>query len=99
MVFIEFTQNTINMILMKVNTLGPAAIEEIVRRVDQGRIPPGQIDESVERLLRLKVKYGLFEEPTLDRETLRNRVGAPQQIETCRKLARKTALPRRAPPS
>ena len=85
-----------DMILMKVNELIPAAIEEIARRVREGRIPEEQICESLERILKLKVKYGLFEEPLLakkfDGEKVLSVVGSAEHVEAGRKLARRATL-------
>ena len=81
-----------DMILMKVNKLIPDAIDEIARRVDDGRIPQQQIDESVERILNLKVKYGLFDIPELDVDKAMTVVGSAEMEDAGRKLAQRAVL-------
>ena len=81
-----------DMILMKVNKLIGPAIEAIKKLVTDGRITEERINESAERILRLKVKYGLFERPELDREKVLSAVGSEEHVEAGRKLARRAVL-------
>ncbi len=44
----------------------PGAIEWIKRYLDDGRIPAGELDDHVRRVLRLKWDWGMFESPKVD---------------------------------
>jgi beta-N-acetylhexosaminidase len=78
-----------DMILMKVNELIPAAIKEIAGRVRSGRITEERINESVERIMDLKSRYGLFDPPEFPKEKFQASVGTSEQIETGARLARR----------
>ncbi len=81
-----------DMILMKVNELIPDAIQEIKKYVEKGRIPQEQIDNSVRKILDMKKRYGLFEEPKFDAETVRKTVGGEKQKKTAIRLAERATL-------
>ncbi len=53
------------------------AYEAILKAVEDGTIPPERIDESVRRIIRLKLKYGLTDEPA-DPDALHNVVGTEE---------------------
>ena len=46
----------------------PECVNQIVSLVEAGEIPMSRIDDAVRRILRLKLRLGLFEEPVWDRE-------------------------------
>ncbi len=54
------------------------AIDAIVRAVESGRVAAARIDESVRRILELKVRTGAVSQPLVSLETLRDVVGAPE---------------------
>ena len=81
-----------DLLLMKVNKLIPTAVEAVKKRIAAGRIKEENINESLERLLNLKLKYGLFEGPEFSAEKVRQNVGTPEIVETGRRLARRAAL-------
>jgi beta-glucosidase len=56
---------------------GEACPEVIVGLVRGGRVPEARIDQSVRRLLRLKFRLGLFDNPYLDAETAARVAGNP----------------------
>jgi beta-N-acetylhexosaminidase len=61
-------------------------IERIAEAVLDGRIDPEQIDQSIRRILRLKMKYCLFEKPQVDLGQISSRVNTPQNIATSEKI-------------
>jgi len=81
-----------DMILMKVNKELTPAVEETKRFIREGKITEEQITRSAERVLRIKEKYGMFDRKPLDKEQVLANVGNPEQQETGRRLARKSAL-------
>ncbi len=46
----------------------PECVNDIVALVEEGKIPMSRVDDAVRRILRLKVRLGLFENPTWERE-------------------------------
>ncbi|MCL4236592.1 MAG: glycoside hydrolase family 3 C-terminal domain-containing protein, partial [Deltaproteobacteria bacterium] len=56
-----------------------AQIEAVAIAVEDGRIEPARIDESVRRILALKMKYCLFENPFREAEGAGARVDTPAQ--------------------
>lgn len=81
-----------DMILMKVNEKILASIDAIKKSIKAGQISEEQIDNSVRRLLELKVKYGCFEEPKFSKADVLKKVGTPEQVKTGRQLARRAVL-------
>ncbi len=81
-----------DMILMKVNQQIPPAIDEIVRRVGEGIIPEKQIDDSLERILDMKARFGLFDVPELDVDKAMTIVGSDEMEQAGRKLAQRATL-------
>ena len=60
---------------------GPVTfIETLVSLVEDGEVPIQRIDESVRRILELKGKLGLFEEPTVDESKIDDVLGGAQDI-------------------
>ena len=54
---------------MVMDPYDPACVDDIVALVQEGRISQARLDDAVRRVLRLKVRLGLFEKPTWeDRE-------------------------------
>ena len=81
-----------DLLLMKVNKLIPEAVEEVKKRIASGTITEEQINNSVEKLLKLKLKYGLFAKPPYSQKRIEQNVATPGQIEAGIKLARRAAL-------
>lgn len=81
-----------DMILMKVNHELTPAVEETKRFLREGRLTEEQVTASVEKVLKLKQKYGMFERKPFDRDAVTAVVGTPAQVETGRRLAQKSVL-------
>ncbi len=62
-----------------------AFISNTIAQVESGEIPMGRINDAVTRILRVKVRYGLFEQP---KPSLRKYAGSTDALEA-RALARK----------
>lgn len=60
-------------------------ISNTIAQVESGEIPMGRIDDAVTRILRVKVRYGLFEQP---KPSLRKHAGSTDALEA-RALARR----------
>jgi beta-N-acetylhexosaminidase len=65
-------------------------IEAVLEAVRQGRISEARIDESVERLLRLKEKYGLFTQTLEDADTILSRIGTEATMDFARNLSERS---------
>lgn len=59
--------------------------------VSEKRIPESRIDESVRRILRVKIELGLFENPYPDKERLGN-IGKPESKEKALQAARESIV-------
>lgn len=57
----------------------PGQIDSVAAAVRDGRIPEARIDESVRRILRLKCRLCLFEEPYRDVERIDDLIDTPEQ--------------------
>ena len=57
---------------------GESCVELVVRAVDEGRITPARLDESVRRLLLVKFQLGLFDDPFVDEDAAEALVGNPE---------------------
>jgi len=81
-----------DMILMKVNHELTPAVEETKRFIREGRLTEEQITASVEKVLRLKSKYGMFERRSFDKAAVLAGVGTQAQVETGKRLAEEAVL-------
>lgn len=63
-------------------------MEAVRDAVKTGRIPMERIDQSVRRILRAKIKYGLFENPYADVDNFDRNFGKPDLKEANKKAAR-----------
>jgi|GEM_PF-3076430 len=81
-----------DMILMKVNKELTPAVRETVRFIREGRLSEEQVNRSVEKVLKLKRKYGMFERRPFDPRRVRRGVGTAAQVKAGRRLARKAVL-------
>lgn len=64
----------------------PAAVKVIKRAVQDGELSPARIDESVDRILRMKRRIGLFDQPIVDVEVAAHTVGAREHQRLARRL-------------
>lgn len=65
------------------------AYQSLLAAVRSGEIPETRIDESVLRILKLKLRYGLFDQPYVDTDTLLE-VGSDDHLEVVRTVARQS---------
>ena len=77
-----------DMIFMKVQDLYAPVIQAIIESVRAGRLTEERINASVERILRLKLARGLFDEIAFRPEAVTSVVGCAEHVEAARKLAR-----------
>ncbi|WP_240519384.1 glycoside hydrolase family 3 protein [Amycolatopsis antarctica] len=68
----------------------PAAINGVLEAVKSGRITEQRIDESVVRILKLKCKRGIVEQPLVDENAVADKVGTPENLETIQQLTDRT---------
>jgi beta-N-acetylhexosaminidase len=66
------------------------AYNAVLGAVRSGEIPERRIDESVERILKLKQERGLFKNPYVNRGLVKKVVGTPQHLATARSITDKT---------
>ncbi|MDQ3949332.1 MAG: glycoside hydrolase family 3 C-terminal domain-containing protein, partial [Gemmatimonadota bacterium] len=67
---------------------------ELPRALSRGRVMQGEIDEAVRRVLRLKYRMGLFQDPYRYSDTTRERTltMAPEHLAAAREVARKSIV-------
>jgi beta-glucosidase len=67
---------------------------ELPGALSQGRVTQGEIDEAVRRVLRLKYRLGLFDDPYRYSDTTRQRTltGAPEHLAAAREIGRKSIV-------
>jgi beta-glucosidase len=67
---------------------------DLPRALSRGRVTQGEIDDAVRRVLRLKYRMGLFEDPYRYSDTTRQRVLtlAPEHLATAREIGRKSIV-------
>lgn len=70
----------------------PQAVEWIKRYIDDGRIPAGELDDHVRRVLRLKWDYGMFASPTVDAAAADAPIRDPETIRLSREAAERSAI-------
>lgn len=56
---------------------GEECVEVLLDLVEQGRVTPARVDESARRLLAVKFRLGLFDDPYVDEEVAARTVGRP----------------------
>ncbi|WP_162452333.1 glycoside hydrolase family 3 protein [Phytoactinopolyspora mesophila] len=64
----------------------PVAIKTIRRAVEDGELSAERIDESVERIMRLKRKAGLFDDPMVSTDRAAHVIGSREHQEAARRL-------------
>ncbi len=69
---------------------GRAYAETLVDAVERGDIDEARLDESVRRVLRLKVELGLFEEPVVDADDVESALRTDAHQDLAREAARRT---------
>jgi len=66
------------------------AYNAVLEAVEDGEIGEGRINKSVHRILSLKLKQGLFENPYVDVDEVSSRVGTPQHLAVADEITNKT---------
>jgi len=66
------------------------AMNGVLDAVNSGRISEQRIDESVTRILKLKCKRGIIEQPLVDETQVAEKVGTPQNLETIQQITDRT---------
>jgi beta-N-acetylhexosaminidase len=76
-----------DLILQDYNSEPKITIDALVRAVRQGRIPAGQIDESVRRVWELKAWLGLFADRTVEVPAVEQRIATENNQALARRIA------------
>lgn len=63
------------------------AVSAVVAAVRSGELPESRIDESVGRILRLKLRRGLFDRPYADEDAVQRSVGSGEHREAAQQIA------------
>lgn len=79
-------------------TSATAAIDAVVAAVERGDITPDRVEQSVRRLLELKVRTGVSSARYADLDSLRAIVGAPAHWAVARRIAAEAVTCLRNPP-
>jgi beta-N-acetylhexosaminidase len=66
------------------------ALDSVKAAVDSGRLTEKRIDQSVLRILKLKVKRGILTSPLVDESKVAERVGTPNHIATIQGISDRT---------
>ncbi len=62
----------------------PTAFQGVLRAVEAGEISEKRLDRSVERILRLKERLGLLDDPYVDVDAVEAALGTPEDVEVAR---------------
>jgi beta-N-acetylhexosaminidase len=66
------------------------AYNAVIDAVNDGEISVDRIDESVHRILSLKMEQGLFKNPYVDEDEVPSKVGTPKHLEAADEITNKT---------
>jgi beta-glucosidase-like glycosyl hydrolase/CubicO group peptidase (beta-lactamase class C family) len=66
------------------------AIDGLTKAVQSGRITEERIEQSVRKILTLKLEHGLFENPFIDIQSLRRKIHTPEFREIANRIARES---------
>lgn len=75
---------------MLVSTDEKAAINEIKKAVQSGKLSEERIDQSVRKILQMKATHGVFSDQTIDLEKLSYQINTPQFQNTANRIARES---------
>jgi len=81
-----------DMAFLKVEEYWEPAFEAVRESVRAGRLTEERIDASVRRILKLKLKHGLFNPPPFSAEEVRSVVGCAEHASIARDLARRAVM-------
>lgn len=68
------------------------AFDAIKQFVEDGRIPPAELDDHVRRILSMKWDYGLFEQPLVEAKRATEPIDDPASQRLCKEVAGKAAI-------
>jgi beta-N-acetylhexosaminidase len=68
----------------------PLALDSVKAAVDSGRVTERRIDQSVLRILLLKLKRGILTSPFVDEGKVAERVGTPDHVATVQRISDRT---------
>jgi beta-glucosidase len=71
---------------------GYAYINNLAESIRQGKVSEEQINQAVRRILRVKFKLGIFDNPFTDPERAKEIILCKEHIETAREVARKSIV-------
>ena len=74
---------------MDMNMHGPYFQDYVVELVNEGKIKEARVDEAVRKILEAKFKLGLFENPFIDLEDVKNKIFTKEHQATALEQARK----------
>lgn len=72
--------------------MGELYIKHLPDEVRAGRVPESVIDESVRRILRTKIRLGLFDQPAIDPSRTEAGFPSPESRKAAREVARETLV-------
>ncbi len=68
------------------------AFEHLVTAIDSGLVEPARLDDAVRRVLEVKEKLGLFEQPYVDEEAAERVLADPAHRDAAQRVAERTAV-------
>ncbi|PPI41690.1 MULTISPECIES: glycoside hydrolase family 3 protein [unclassified Rathayibacter] len=71
---------------------GEASPDLVVELVESGRVSVDRLDESVRRLLLVKFRLGLFDDPFVDESRVADRIGAPAAVAAGRRAQSRSVV-------
>ena len=71
---------------------GDAAFRSLADAVADGRVPEARLDEAVARILRQKLRMGLFETPRVDLDRVEDTLATPAHRDVARRAAERSAV-------
>lgn len=74
------------------STVGRAYVDSIPKLVKEGRITTAQIDSAVQRILEMKLRLGLFENPYVDESSVASVHNNPEHRRLARVAAQRSAV-------
>ena len=77
---------------MDINMHGPGFFEPLIELVEEGEVPLSRINDAVRNILRVKFKYGLFENRYVDERNWRNKVLTPEHRALALEAAEKSIV-------
>ncbi|NDV83237.1 glycoside hydrolase family 3 N-terminal domain-containing protein [Bacteroides sp. 51] len=77
---------------MDMHMHGPEFLEPILEMIEEGKLTEGRIDEAVRKILEVKFRLGLFENPYIDEKQLGQQLFTPNHQQTALEATRKSIV-------